>query len=226
MRRELLMPQNPYDVLLERILLGEYPPGTNLVEQDLTKELGVSRTPVREALLRLKLEGLVKIIPRGGIFVSEASVRLIREVTEVRLILEEYLSHLVIERRTEKWLQEAQSWLGEAERVWPNLSPRQWMKKDSEFHQLMEKAAGNEVLSSHLGLLRRQAVLFWGQSADGRSSLQGIITDFKDTLRAVAERDQEGCAKTLHRHILAHVERVQASMKPGLYRSRVLAAQP
>jgi len=220
------MPGNPYDVLLERILLGEYPPGTSLVEQDVAKELGVSRTPVREALLRLKLEGLVKIIPRGGIFVSEASVRLIREVTEVRLVLEEYLSHLVVERRTEKWLEEVRSWLRELEVVWPSLSPREWMKRDSEFHHLMDKAAGNEVLSNHLWLLRRQAVLFWGQSADGRASLQGIITDFKDTLQAVTDKDLEKCVKTLHRHILAHVERVQKYMKPEVYRPRVLVTQP
>ena len=49
----------PYDMLVERILFGDYTPGMNLVEQEIAKELGISRTPVREALLRLKLEGLV-----------------------------------------------------------------------------------------------------------------------------------------------------------------------
>ncbi|MGA2609693.1 MAG: GntR family transcriptional regulator [Terriglobia bacterium] len=216
------MPQNAYDVLLERILLGEYAPGTSLVEQDVAKELGVSRTPVREALLRLKLEGLVKIIPRGGNFVAEASLRQVREVTEVRLILEGYLSQLVVERRTEKWLAEVRSWLKELEGVWPSLSSTEWMKKDLEFHHLMDKAVGSEVLSNHLWLLRRQAVLFWGQSADGRASLQGIITDFNDTLRAITDRDTDKCIEILHRHVLAHVERIQKYMKPELYRPSVL----
>jgi DNA-binding GntR family transcriptional regulator len=219
------MPERPYDILLERILLGDYRPGTSLVEQEIAREFGTSRTPVREALLRLKLEGLVKIIPRGGIFVSEASVRLIREVTEVRLVLEEHLSHLVVERRTEKWLEEFRSWLGEIEVVWESLSPREWMKKDSEFHQLMDTAAGNEVLTNHLSLLRRQAVLFWSQSSDGRASLQGIIGDFKDTLQAVTDRDVEKCVRTIQRHIFDHVERVQRYLKPNVYRPRVLETQ-
>ena len=61
-------------------------------EQELAAQLGVSRTPVREALLRLRLEGLVRVVPRGGIFVAEASIRQIREITEVRLVLEVPLS--------------------------------------------------------------------------------------------------------------------------------------
>ena len=216
------MPETPYEVLLERILLGEYPPGTNLVEQEIAQELGVSRTPVREAMLRLKQEGLVKIIPRGGSFVAEASLRLIREVTEVRLVLEELLAHLIVERRTEQWLDEFQNWLKQSESGWDGLSPREWIKKDSEFHQWTDKAAGNEVLSNHLWLLRRQAVLFWGQSTEGHASLQGIINDFKETYEAVRHRNLEACIQAFHRHILNHVERVQNYMRPEARRLRAL----
>ena len=71
-----------YDELLARIALGDYAPGSPLSEKDLAAELGVSRTPVREALLRLQLEGLVRIIARGGIFVAEASIRVTRVLNE------------------------------------------------------------------------------------------------------------------------------------------------
>lgn len=202
------MAETAYEVLLNRILLGIYPPGTSLVEKDIAKELGVSRTPVREALLRLKLEGLVRIIPRGGIFVSEASLRLVREVTEVRLVLEEYAAHLVVDHRTDEWLREFQAWLENVQTVWHTMSPGKWMEKDSEFHHLMDKAAGNEVLSNHLGLLRRQAVLFWGQSTEGHASLEGIILDFRDTFEAAKAKDYQECASVLRRHVLAHVEQI------------------
>jgi len=219
------MTDSPYDLLLKRILLGEYAPGTSLVDQDIAKEFGVSRTPVREALLRLKVEGLVRIIPRGGIFVAEASLRLIREVTEVRLVLEEYLAHLLVERRTNQWLEEYRRWLMEVESVWPSLSPHEWMEKDAEFHALLDKAARNEVLCNHLALLRRQAVLFWGQSSDGRASLQGIIGDFKDTLSALRARDFEDGARVLRRHVLDHVERIQDCMKPEVFQRNILQPQ-
>jgi DNA-binding GntR family transcriptional regulator len=218
--------ETPYDLLLERILLGEYPPGTALVEPEIAKEFGVSRTPVREALLRLKVEGLVKIIPRGGIYVAEAPLRLIREVTQVRMVLEEYLAHLLVERRTDDWLEESQRWLEKLEARWPSLSPREWMKKDAEFHELLDKASSNEVLSNQLALLRRKAVLFWGQSTDGQASLRGIIGDFRDTLKAVRERNFEACARVLRRHVLDHVERIQNYMKPEVFRlSEVLQPQ-
>lgn len=208
------MAEAPYDVLLNRILLGEYAPGTSLLERDIAKELGVSRTPVREALLRLQQEGLVRIIPRGGIFVAEASIQLIRAVTEVRLVLEELLAHLVVERRTEIWLAEFERWLESVSAIWHSLSPRQWMAKDMEFHQLLDKAAANEVLANHLALLRRQAVLFWGQSREGYASLEGILTDFSDAFASIRKKDFDGCACVLRRHVLDHVERIQSYMKP------------
>lgn len=223
------MPQNPYDLLLERIVLGDYPPGTSLVEQEIAGELGISRTPVREALLRLKLEGLIKIIPHGGIFVAEASVLMIREVTELRLVLEDYLAHLVLERHTPEWLRKARRWLRRLEPVWKDLSHRDWMLRDAEFHEYLYEAGRNTVLSNHLRILRQQAVLFWGQSTYRPASLGGIIEDYRETLDAVEEGNAERCSQVLRQHCLDHVERIQSYLKPeqhsGLRPGR-LQAQP
>lgn len=208
----------PYDILLERILLGDYRPGTSLVEKEIARELGVSRTPVREALLRLKLEGLVEIIPRGGIFVAEASVQKIREVTEVRLVLEDFAARLAADRCPEEILKAFRGWLRELKPGWHRLSPREWMKKDMRFHQFVDEATGNETLSRHLALLRRQAVLFWGQFLDGRSSLEGIIQDFEETLEALEKRDAERCARVFRKHVLDHVDRISQYLKPNLDR--------
>ncbi len=209
---------SPYDVLAERIVMGDYAPGASLSEQKIADDLGVSRTPVREALIRLRIEGLVRIVPRGGIFVAEATLRRAREVTSLRMVLEEYLAHLVVERRTDPWLCKFGDWLGCSRRDWESLSPRDWMRKDAEFHHLMDEAARNEVLACHLGLLRRQAVLFWGQTTDGQASLYPIIRDFEEVFQAVKLSDTLKCVQVLHRHVLAHVERVQAYLKPEAHR--------
>src|SRR5271165_7695931 len=113
---------NIYEVLVERITMGDYVPGVSLSEQDLATELGISRTPVREALLRLKIEGLVRIVPRGGIFVAEPTLRRVREVTSMRLVLEEYLAHLVVDRRSDAWLSKFEEWLSQSRRNWESLS--------------------------------------------------------------------------------------------------------
>lgn len=215
------MGTNAYDVLVERILLGDYAPGTSLVEQEIAEELGVSRTPVREALLRLKVEGLVRIIPRGGIFVAEASIQKVKEVTEVRLVLEEYLGRIAVERCTPQVLRDYEEWLATWEPEWHSLSPREWMQRDGEWHRIVDRAAANQTLSSHLTLLRQQAVLFWGQSTDGGSSrvfdsLKEIVGDFRGALDAIQRRDSEACVSVLRHHVLDHVERIQHYMRPEL----------
>jgi DNA-binding GntR family transcriptional regulator len=203
-----------YEVLVERITMGDYVPGVSLSEQELASELGISRTPVREALLRLRIEGLVRIVPRGGIFVAEPTLRRVREVTSMRLVLEEYLAHLVVDRRSDVWLRKFEDWLGHCRKSWESLSSRDWMGKDGEFHLLLQEAAGDDVLADHLGLLRRQAVLFWGQTTDGRASLKAIIFDFEDFFAAVQQGDTAACVQVLHRHVLAHVDRIQTYLRP------------
>jgi DNA-binding GntR family transcriptional regulator len=194
--------------------MGDYAPGVSLSEQELAAQLGISRTPVREALLRLKIEGLVRIVPRGGIYVAEPTLRRVREVTSMRLVLEEYLAHLVVDRRDELWLDKFADWLRHTKRDWESLSSRDWMRKDGEFHLLLQEASGDEVLADHLGLLRRQAVLFWGQTTDGKASLKGIILDFEDFFEAVKQGNTGKCVQVLHRHVLAHVDRIQTYMRP------------
>ncbi len=194
--------------------MGDYPPGASLSEKDIAVDLGISRTPVREALLRLRLEGLVRIVPRGGIFVAEATLRRAREVTSLRLVLEECLAQLVIDRRTDAWLNRFAEWLNDCKKTWDTLSLRSLMKKDGEFHHLMDEAGGDAVLAEHLGLLRRQAVLFWGQTTDGKASLKPIIRDFEEIYEAVQQKDTERCVAVLRRHVLAHVDRIQTYLRP------------
>ena len=76
-----------YQQLKQQIILLEHPPGTMIREKELMKEFGVSRTPVREALLRLEVDGLVRIIPSIGTFVEDVSFQQLKEVFEVRSFL-------------------------------------------------------------------------------------------------------------------------------------------
>lgn len=217
-RNGLRTSQTPYDLLLERILLGEYAPGASLFENEIADELGVSRTPVREAFLRLKVEGLVNIIPRGGTFVNQASMFLIQEITETRVVLEDYLAQLVVERHTAGWLDAFRDWLRTVEAIGGDSTHRDWMRKDAEFHDLIDVAANNRTLSIHLRILRQQAVLFWGQSSHRTDSLDDILKDFQNALVAIEAKDAERLSEVLRNHCLDHVKRVQSYMSPKLRR--------
>ncbi len=208
------MTSTVYERLLAGIALGDYAPGSTLNEKELAAELGVSRTPVREALLRLKLEGLVRVVPRGGIFVAETSVREIREITEVRLVLEECSGRLAVARGGPRWLAELRAWLDGCSASWSGLSGRERMRRDAEFHGFLDRAAANQTLAKQLTVLRNQAVLFWGQSAADRYELEPILDEYREVVEAIAARDAERCVRALQRHVLEHVARIQSQMRP------------
>jgi DNA-binding GntR family transcriptional regulator len=210
-----------YDRLLSGIALGDYAPGSALDEKKLAGELGVSRTPVREALLRLRLEGLVRVVPRGGIFVAETSIRQIREITEVRLVLEECSGRLAVARCSPQWLAEFQAWLDACSEEWPSLSGRERMQRDLAFHAFLDQAAGNEILTQQLAVLRNQAVLFWGQSAADQYELEPIIDEYREVVDSIAERDAERCVRAMQQHVLEHVARIQSYLRPETVPIRV-----
>ena len=119
-------------------------------EKKLAAQLGVSRTPVREALLRLRFEGLVRVIARGGIFVAETSIRQIREITEVRLVLEECSGRLAVARCSPQSLADFRAWLDACRAEWSGLSGRERMQRDLAFHAFLDRAAANETLAQQL----------------------------------------------------------------------------
>jgi len=203
-----------YDQLLTGIALGDYAPGSALNEKKLAAELGVSRTPVREALLRLRFEGLVRAIARGGIFVAETSIREIREITEVRLVLEECSGRLAVARCSPEWLAEFRAWLDACSGAWPGLSGRERMGRDLAFHGYLDRAAGNQTLARQLAALRNQAVLFWGQRATGQYELEPIIDEYREVGDAIEARDAERCVRALQQHVLQHVARIQSYLRP------------
>ncbi len=208
------MAATAYDRLLSGIALGDYAPGSALNEKKLAAQLGVSRTPVREALLRLRLEGLVRVVARGGIFVAETSIRQIREITEVRLVLEECSGRLAVARCSPQLFAELRAWLDACREAWPGLSGRERMRRDLAFHAFLDRAAGNEILAQQLTVLRNQAVLFWGQSAAGQYELEPIIDEYREVVDAIEVRDAERCVRALQQHVLQHVTRIQSYLRP------------
>jgi DNA-binding GntR family transcriptional regulator len=157
---------------------------------------------------------LVRVIPRGGIFVAETSVRQIREITEVRLVLEECSGRLAVARCSPQALADFRVWLDACGEEWSGLSGRERMQRDHAFHEFLDRAAGNETLTQQLTVLRNQAVLFWGQSAAGQYELEPIIDEYREVVDAIEVRDAERCVRALQQHVLQHVTQIQSYLRP------------
>ena len=144
-----------YRAIRSRILDNAYPPGYQALEQSLADELGLSRTPVREALIRLQKEGLVDVIPRHGMRVLPVSPTDMKEIYEILSALESMAAELLAKRRP------SDDELAPLERASRDMARalraddlEAWAEADERFHRQLIELAGNRLLA--------QAVLgFW-----------------------------------------------------------------
>jgi DNA-binding GntR family transcriptional regulator len=138
-----------YKRLKQRILDNEYAPGTQVLEQDLASDLGLSRTPVREALIRLQQEGLVEVVPRHGMRVLPLSPRDMREIYTVLTSLEPTAAELLAARRPSAEeiapLVDACATMEAALASGDRLA---WAKADEKFHRMLVELCGNRRLAS------------------------------------------------------------------------------
>ena len=140
-----------YDTLRERILDNAYPPGHRALEAELAAELGISRTPLREALVRLEREGLVEVIPRHGMRVLPISPTDMREVYEILSALESMAAELVARRKPTAAELEP---LVTASRAMADALKADdldaWARADARFHRHLVELAGNRLLEQEV----------------------------------------------------------------------------
>lgn len=142
-----------YKQIKERILFFEYTPGEMLSEKKIAEEFAVSRTPVREVLLRLEWEKLVTIIPRAGIMVSEVNFNQLREVFQTRAPLEGMLARLAASMMDDSHFASLETILHECTEILTNRNRRNLILVDMQFRDVIHNAANNQSLrevSDHL----------------------------------------------------------------------------
>ena len=135
------------------ILRNRLKPGDPLRQEEITERLGVSRTPVREAIQRLQAEGLVTFVPRKGAVVSSIPHKRIEEIYEIRARLESFAAGLAVEHITEQQESRLKKLVQEMEKLDPEADLEKVLEKNREFHYIIYSAAGNETLVEMIGQL-------------------------------------------------------------------------
>jgi len=188
-----------YGHLKALLLSGRFAPGERLSEPLLAKELGVSRTPVREALMRLSEEGLVELVPGKGARVRAFTPEEVEEVYGVRALLEGEAARQAALRATSWELSQLEAALRAIDEAPREDYPEQ-MRRDLEFHRALVRLSGNrtllrlyEDLLATLALAR-SAVPMLSQDEATRREHRAI-------LRALKERDPEGAKRAVEAHV-------------------------
>ena len=143
-----------FNTLRQAILRGELKPGERLMEIQLANKLGVSRTPIREAIRKLELEGLVLMIPRKGAEVAEITEKSLRDVLEVRKALEELAVKLACDRMTKQQMSQLKEAAKEFEETLKTNDVTKFAEADVKFHDVIFMATDNQRLIQLLNNFR------------------------------------------------------------------------
>ncbi|MFV0436149.1 MAG: GntR family transcriptional regulator [Desulfopila sp.] len=189
--------KNVYNELKKQIILLEQKPGEVLREKEIMEAFAVSRTPVREAMMRLEMDGLVRIIPNVGSFVEEVSFQKLKDVFEIRSHLVKLTGSLAAARISAEEIAEIRERITEM-KVATDIE--RLMELDSEIHTIINTATRNDILIKMLKGLHDQAVRIWKYAGAAKEYWQNLDQEFAEIAEALAEHDEERAASLLERH--------------------------
>lgn len=190
-----------FHTLRRAILQGYLKPGERLMEIKLANRMGVSRTPIREAIRMLELEGLVVMIPRKGAQVAKITEKDLRDVLEVRMGLEQLAVKFATQRITDEQVEElfrASRQFGKAVRE-DNLT--QIAEADVHFHDLVYKASGNDRLIQLLNNLREQMYRYRIEYLKVSAIRESLVKEHDILCEKLKERDVDGAREIMESHI-------------------------
>jgi DNA-binding GntR family transcriptional regulator len=191
-----------YDHLKQAILDRAYPGGALLSEGELATAVGVSRTPVREALLRLETEGLVRLYPKRGALVLPVSPQEITDVLETRELVETFTAGKAAfgPGLTEE-LTRLLDTMREHARSQQGGDAHEFVRADRCFHRAIVAAAGNEILTRLYDSMRDRQLRMARLTADDADRTADAIRDHAEILDAVRSGDRRRLRAAIHRHL-------------------------
>jgi DNA-binding GntR family transcriptional regulator len=189
------------DALRRRILDGEFGAGTQLRQDSLAQEFGVSRFEIRDALLQLDAEGLVKILPHRGAVVTELSVAEIRELFDLRALLEPRLLRLSAPHLTDKDYAELENILREYSRELKARHVDRWGELNTAFHAGLYRHAGQPRTVTIVAALLQNCDRYTRLQLTYTKGLQRAETEHAELVRLCRGGDIERAAALLRRHI-------------------------
>ena len=194
--------QKIFHVLEEAILSGEYVSGTPLIEAKLSLELGVSRTPVREAIRQLELDGLVRVVPNCGAVVIGISEKDIEDIYTIRQKIESLSAGWAAERITQEELDDLKLVLELQEFYLSKKDFSQVYLLDSQFHETINKACRSDVLNSTLSSYHRHIKRARRNSFAHENQAIAAVLEHRAIFDAILQKK----TSTAEEKMLVHIE--------------------
>lgn len=190
-----------FNTLRQAILKGELKPGERLMEIQLAEKLGVSRTPIREAIRKLELEGLVLMIPRRGAEVAKISHKSLQDVLEVRGALEALATDLACQRITEEEVEDLRKAQNNFKKAVESGTEMQIAEADEAYHDIIYNASNNKRLVQMINNLREQMYRYRLEYIKDEAQRGILIDEHEKILEAIRIRDIIRAKALMKEHI-------------------------
>ena len=187
--------------LRQSILTGELKPGERLMEIHLADKLGVSRTPVREAIRRLELEGLVTMFPRRGAEVSQITEKSMNDVLEVRRTLDALCAELACDRITEDGLEALRHACEHFEQCVSTGDAKKIAQADVALHDIIVEATGNQRLIQLVNNLSEQMYRYRFEYIKDSSQHETLVREHRIIYQSIVDKDKDTAAAAAKTHI-------------------------
>ena len=190
-----------FKTLRQGILTGELKPGERLMEIHLANKLGVSRTPIREAIRKLELEGLVTMIPRRGAEVAQITAKSLQDVLEVRKALDALAIELACDRITEVEMETLRTACIHFEHMIRTKDATKIARADVELHDIITKGSGNDKLVQMVNKLAEQMYRYRFEHIKDPASHERLVEEHHKILESLEHRDKIAAAQAVKEHI-------------------------
>lgn len=197
-----------FNTLRQAILTGELKPGERLMEIHLADRLGVSRTPIREAIRKLELEGLVVMIPRKGAQVAKITEKNLKDVLEVRRALDTLAVRLACKRMDDTYKKQLREACDEFAKVVKCSNTKDITEADVRFHDIINQSTGNDRLIQLVNNLAEQMYRYRLEYIKDAAYHNRLIDEHEEIYNAILERDGERAAKA----VVVHIDNQEASI--------------
>ena len=190
-----------FNTLREAILKGELKPGERLMELQLAAKLGVSRTPIREAIRMLEQEGLAVTIPRKGAEVAKMTEKDMEDVLQIREALDELAAKIACEQISEEQLEELVATMHEFEESTKTDNVKKIAEADVKFHDIIYQSTGNPKLVNMVNNLREQMYRYRVEYLKREEAHPQLIAEHAEIIEYISKGEKKAATDVMCKHI-------------------------
>ena len=198
-----------FNTLREAILKGDLKPGERLMELQLASKLGVSRTPIREAIRMLEQEGLAVTTPRKGAEVAKMTLKDMEDVLEIRDALDELAVRIACQKISDEQLRQLEDVKELFEKSTQTGNVKKIAEADVSFHDVIYEATGNPKLVTLLNNLREQVYRYRVEYIKDPKNYPTLIAEHEAILDSLKNRDVKSAVEAMHVHVANQAEAVK-----------------